>query len=108
MELLLEGDWLQGGEPAPDVVDNWDGLRLCRGQTCKQRGVFFSFVGFDELTGGGVLLMRSEDSPRLITPGREAMMRLCVEAGEADRLCRDVRVLTGGSGPPLETCGRRL
>lgn len=33
-----------------------------------------------------VLLMRSEDSPRLITPGSEAMMRLCVEAGEADRL----------------------
>lgn len=47
--------------------------------------------------------MRSEDSPRLITPGSEAMMRLCVEAGEADRLCRDVRVLTGGSGPPLDT-----
>lgn len=47
--------------------------------------------------------MRSEDSPRLMTPGSEAMMRLWEDAGEADRLCRDVRVLTGGSGPPLDT-----
>lgn len=47
--------------------------------------------------------MRSEDSPRLMTPGSDAMMRLCVEAGEADRLCSDVRVLTGGSGPPPDT-----
>lgn len=47
--------------------------------------------------------MRSEDSPRLMTLGSEAMMRLCEEAGEADRLCSDVRVLTGGSGPPLDT-----
>lgn len=47
--------------------------------------------------------MRSEDSPRLMTPGSEAMMRLCEDAGEADRLCRDVRVLTGGRGPPLDT-----
>lgn len=31
--------------------------------------------------------MRSEDSPRLMTLGSEAMMRLCEEAGEADRLC---------------------
>lgn len=46
--------------------------------------------------------MRSEDSPRLMTLGSEAMMRLCEEAGEADRLCREVRVLTGGSGPPLD------
>lgn len=51
----------------------------------------------------GGLPMRSEDSPRLMTPGSDAMMRLCVEAGEADRLCSDVRVLTGGNGPPPDT-----
>lgn len=50
-----------------------------------------------------VLPMRSEDSPRLMTLGSEAMMRLCEDAGEADRLCSEVRVLTGGSGPPLDT-----
>lgn len=38
-----------------------------------------------------------------MTPGSEAMMRLWEDAGEADRLCRDVSVLTGGSGPPLDT-----
>lgn len=47
--------------------------------------------------------MRSEGSPRLITLGSDAMMRLGEDAGEADRLCSDVRVLTGGSGPPLDT-----
>lgn len=50
--------------------------------------------------------MRSEDSPRLMTLGTEAMMRLCEEAGEAHRLCRDVRVLTGGRGPLLDTCNQ--
>ncbi len=49
-----------------------------------------------------MLPMSSEDSPRLMTLGSDAMMRLCEEAGEADRLCSDVRVLTGGSGPPLD------
>lgn len=49
------------------------------------------------------LPMRSEGSPRLITLGSDAMMRLGEDAGEADRLCSDVRVLTGGSGPPLDT-----
>ena len=47
--------------------------------------------------------MRSEDSPRLMTLGRDAMMRLGEDAGEVDRLCSDVKVLTGGSGPPLDT-----
>lgn len=47
--------------------------------------------------------MRSEDSPRLITLGSDAMMRPCEVAGEVDRLCKEVRVLTGGSGPPLDT-----
>lgn len=51
--------------------------------------------------------MRSEDSPKLMTLGSEAMMRPCEEAGEADRLCREVRVLTGGSGPPLDTYSER-
>lgn len=46
--------------------------------------------------------MRREDSPRLMTLGTEAMMRLWEDAGEAERLCREVRVLTGGSGPPLD------
>ncbi|CAG5920509.1 unnamed protein product [Menidia menidia] len=50
--------------------------------------------------------MRREDSPRLMTPGTEAMIRLCEDAGEADRLCREVRVLTGGSGPLLDTCNQ--
>jgi len=50
--------------------------------------------------------MRREDSPRLMTPGTEAMMRLCEDAGEADRLCREVRVLTGGSGQLLDTCNQ--
>lgn len=50
-----------------------------------------------------MLPMRSEDSPRLMTLGREAMMRPWEEAGDADRLCSEVRVLTGGSGPPLDT-----
>lgn len=49
------------------------------------------------------LPMRSEDSPRLMTLGRDAMMRLGEDAGVAGRPCRDVRVLTGGSGPPLDT-----
>lgn len=47
--------------------------------------------------------MRSEDSPRLMTLGRDAMMRLGEDDGEADRLWSEVRVLTGGSGPPLDT-----
>lgn len=38
--------------------------------------------------------------------GTEAMMRLCEEAGVAERLCRDVRVLTGGSGPLPDTCSQ--
>lgn len=50
-----------------------------------------------------MLPMRSEDSPRLMTLGKDAMMRLGEDAGEADRLCSDVRVLTGGSGPPPDT-----
>lgn len=33
VKLLLEGDWLQGREPTPHVVDNRNGLRLCGGQT---------------------------------------------------------------------------
>lgn len=49
------------------------------------------------------LPMRSEDSPRLMTLGRDAMMRLGEDAGEVDMLCSDVRVLTGGSGPPPDT-----
>lgn len=48
--------------------------------------------------------IRSEDSPKLMTLGTEAMMRLCEEAGDAERLCRDVSVLTGGSGPLPDTC----
>lgn len=51
--------------------------------------------------------MRSEDSPRLMMLGSEAMMRPCEDAGEADRLCSEVRVLTGGSGPPLDTWDQR-
>ena len=51
--------------------------------------------------------MRREDSPRLMTLGREAMIRPWDGAGAADRLCSDVSVLTGGRGPPLETYHRR-
>lgn len=47
--------------------------------------------------------MRREESPRLMTLGSEAMMRLCEDDEEADKLCSEVRVLTGGSGPPLDT-----
>lgn len=47
--------------------------------------------------------MRSEDSPRLMTLGSDVMMRPCEEEEEEDRLCREVRVLTGGSGPLLDT-----
>lgn len=49
------------------------------------------------------LPISSEDSPRLITLGRDAMMSPCEDALEQDRLCREVRVLTGGSGPPLDS-----
>lgn len=52
--------------------------------------------------------MRREDSPRLMTLGSEAMMRPWGGAGEADRLCSEVRVLTGGSGPPLDTWNQRI
>ena len=73
----------------------------------KQVTLFCDFSVYSHITQEGngepALPMRSEDSPRLMTPGSEAMMRLCEEAGEADRLCREVRVLTGGSGPPLDT-----
>ncbi|TNN70666.1 hypothetical protein EYF80_019103 [Liparis tanakae] len=42
-----------------------------------------------------------------MTLGSEVMMRPCDEAGEADRLCSEVRVLTGGSEPPLDTWDQR-
>ena len=51
--------------------------------------------------------MRREDSPRLMTLGREAIIRPWDGAGEADRLCSDVSVLTGGRGPLLDTYHRR-
>lgn len=35
VELLLERDWLEGSEPASNVVDDGDGLRLRRRQTCE-------------------------------------------------------------------------
>lgn len=63
---------------------------------------FFHRRNINERKLEAELPMRSEDSPRLMTLGSEAMMRLCEEAGEADRLCREVRVLTGGSRPPLD------
>lgn len=47
--------------------------------------------------------MNSGDSPRLMMLGSDAMMRPCDGAGEADRLCSEVRVLTGGSVPPLDS-----
>ena len=53
------------------------------------------------------LPIRREDSPRLTTLGREAMIRPWDGAGEAVRLCSDVSVLTGGRGPPLDTYHRR-
>lgn len=62
----------------------------------------FLFLQRKERTREPALPMRSEDSPRLMTLGSEAMMRLCEEAVEAERLCSEVRVLTGGSGPPLD------
>ena len=47
--------------------------------------------------------MSREDSPRLMTLGREAMMSPDGWPDEAERLCREVRVLTGGREPPPET-----
>lgn len=38
VKLLLEGDWLQGGEAAAHVVDDGEGLRLCGRQTCGSHG----------------------------------------------------------------------
>lgn len=37
VELLLKGDWLEGGEPASNIVNDWNGLWLSRGQACGQR-----------------------------------------------------------------------
>lgn len=34
VELLLEGDWLEGGESGAHVVDDGHALRLRRRQTC--------------------------------------------------------------------------
>lgn len=36
VELLLERDWLEGSEPASNIVDDGDGLRLRRRQTCER------------------------------------------------------------------------
>lgn len=36
VELLLERDWLEGSEPASNVVDDGNGLRLRRRQTCER------------------------------------------------------------------------
>lgn len=50
-------------------------------------------------------------APMAITPGREAMIRFWVcwlsVWGLCSRLCRAVRVLTGGRVPPgADTCGK--
>ena len=45
----------------------------------------------------------NDESPRLMTLGREAMMRLWWAAEELEIPCREVRVLTGGREPPPET-----
>lgn len=50
-------------------------------------------------------------APIAITPGRDAMIRFWVcwlsVCGLCSRLCRAVRVLTGGRVPPgAETCGK--
>lgn len=47
--------------------------------------------------------MRSEESPRLITLGREAMISPGGAAEDPDNPCREVRVLTGGKEPPADT-----
>lgn len=37
VELLLEGDWLKRGEPAPYVIDYRESLRLSGRQTCRPK-----------------------------------------------------------------------
>lgn len=45
----------------------------------------------------------NDESPRLMTLGSEAMMRLWWEVEELDTPCREVSVLTGGREPPTDT-----
>lgn len=45
----------------------------------------------------------NDESPRLMTLGSEAMIRLWWGVEELDTPCREVSVLTGGRAPPPET-----
>lgn len=51
--------------------------------------------------------MKSEESPRLITLGREAMISPGWAEEDPDTPCREVRVLTGGKEPPPDASERK-
>ncbi len=50
-----------------------------------------------------IVPMKSEESPKLMTLGREAMISPGWAAEDPDTPCREVRVLTGGKEPPPDT-----